>query len=284
MVYRNLKPIEMVKRATKGALFTFEHGLGDLINFLPVYKEFCRQSGINVILGSSAKRQFHLIDSRIITISEFQDFRSRFDYHYRIHYPDSVDSSYPIEHHNEAPKPYLCAIHELGMVDFIWKPYRMPNKLFDPESKRVGVHLFGHTGMTDKFVPEEVVLKIWKEIEDAGYEPFEVHMRPGFSEEYKCTDRGSDDFCLATQDNSLRFEKPDLKRMIEETSKCRFFIGIDSGPIYLAGALIGHDRLIGLINGKRHDHFMPVHISTVGVKSYKEGSIHRILNQKGEWL
>lgn len=279
-----MKPIELVKRATKGALFTFEHGLGDLINYLPVHREFCRQSGVNVTIASSAKRQFNLIDPRIIVLDQNENYRSRFDFHYRVHYPDSVNSSYPIEIHNEPAKPYLCAIHEMGMKDFVWKPFRMVNKTLDVESNRVGVHLFGHTGMMDKHVPEEVVYKIWKEIEDAGFEPFEVYMRPGFSNEYKCTDRGTDDFCIANKNNSLRFEKPDLKRMIEEIGKCRFFVGIDSGPIYLAGALLGHDHLIGLINGKRHDHFMPCHISTVGVKHYKDGSIHRILNQKGEWL
>jgi len=284
MVYGSMKPMELVKRSVKGALFVFEHGLGDLINYLPVHKEFCRQSKIKVTLGSSSKRQFNLIDPKIIIVGNDTDIRSRYDIHYRVHYPDSIDSHYPIELHNEPAKPYLCAIHEMGMRDFIWKPFRMTNKTFNPDSKRVGVHFFGHTGMLDKFVPQEIVYKVWKEIEDAGFEPFEMHMRPGFSKEYKCSDRGTDDFCLATKKNSLRFEEPDLKRMIEEIGKCKFFIGIDSGPIYLAGALLGHDRLIGLINGKRHDHFMPCHISTTKVSSYKDGSIFRILTQKGEWL
>jgi hypothetical protein len=277
-----MKPIDAVKRANKGSLFVFEHGLGDLINFLPVYKEFCKQTKVSVKIASSAKRQFHLIFSSIISLDDSLSFiRSQFDYTYRIHYPDSSNSNPPIELHNESAKPYLCAFHELGMSDFTWNPFRMRNQWTVPNSNRVGVHLFGHTGMFCKFCPDSVAELIWKEIIQAGYEPYEVHMIPGFAKEYALSDRGSNDnLSMINKTNSLRFEKPDLARMIEEIGKCKFFIGIDSGPIYLASALLGCERIIGLTNQKRHDNFLPKHIQTIPVGTYKKGSIIRILKQK----
>ena len=276
-----MKPIVSVLKATKGALFVFEHGLGDLINFLPVHREFCRQIKKKVVIASSAKRQFNRIDKNILSLGGNETLiRQRFDYIYRVNYPDSINSYPPIEFHNEAAKPYLCAYYELGMSEFTWKPYRMKNQWIDPNSNRIGVHLFGHTGMNQKFCPQDVTKAIWNEIIEAGYEPYEVHMVPQFANEYSKNDRGCDDLNLINKSNSLRFEEPDLARMIEETGKCKFFIGIDSGPIYLASILLGCDNLIGLTNMKRHDHFLPKHISTVNVKNYKKGSIKRIIEQK----
>lgn len=278
-----MKPFDMFKRFGK-SLAVFEHGLGDLINYLPVHKELCKQTKTNIKIASSAKRQFELIRSDIISLSGNENLRGKFDYIYRIHYPDSSNSMPPIEHHNEAAKPYLCAYHELGMSEFTWTPFRMNNKWKSPHLKRIGIHLFGHTGMQTKFCPNEVAESVWNEVIDAGYEPFEVHMIPQFANEYKSDDRGCHELSLVNESNSLRFEEPNLARMIEETGKCKFFIGIDSGPIYLATALLGPDRVIGLTNKKRHDHFYPKHLQTANVGSYKKGLITQIIKQKENWL
>lgn len=269
----------MISNNSYRALFVFDHGLGDFINFLPVYHEFQRQVGKRVILGSPDKRQFNLIDKNVISLSNFNNIRSGFDYIYKIHYPDSVNSTPPIEWHTEAAKPYLCAYYELGMEPFTWAPLVLENKE-EPIDNRVGVHLFGHTGMHRKACSLELVEMIWNELLEEGYEPFEIHMIPNFASEYSNFDRGDDALDIIHSGNSLRFEKPDLARMIEETSKCKFFIGIDSGPIYLASALIGSDNIIGLVNLNRHDHFFPKHISTINVNTYKKDTIKRILYQK----
>lgn len=277
-----MKQISILKSKHR-PLFVFEHGLGDLINYLPVHNELCRQSGKKIMLATSAKRQFELIRPDIISLNGTESF-GKYDYVYKVHYPDSSNSRPPIELHNESAKPYLCAYYEMGMEKFGWKPFRMNNKWTDPDSKRVGVHLFGHTGMQTKFCPNELHESIWNEIIEAGYEPFEVHMIPQFADDYKDDDKGCHDLPFVNKTNSLRFEEPDLKRMIEETGKCKFFVGIDSGPIYLATALIGPDRVIGLTNKKRHDHFYPKHICTANVGSYERGSIKRLIKQKEIWV
>ena len=277
-----MKPIHTIKSSTR-PLLIFEHGLGDLINYLPVHRELCKQTKKNISIASSAKRQFHLIVSSIISLDGSDNLRSKFDYIYKVHYPDSSNSFPPIELHDESAKPYLCAYYELGMDEFSWTPFRMQNQSRINNSKRVGVHLFGHTGMQTKFCPNEVAELIWQEIIDAGYEPYEVHMIPNFAKEYSKEDIGCHELSLVNKNNSLRFEKPDLARMIEETGKCKYFIGIDSGPIYLASALLGPECIIGLTNMKRHDHFYPKHISTVNVGQYKSGSIYQSLKLKEIW-
>jgi len=277
-----MKPIDKLRRTAGRSLFIFDHGLGDLINFLPVWYEFIKQAGIKPILGSSLKRQFDLIDENIVSIDSLFNKR-RYNYVYKILYPDPKDSSIPIDVSDEPPKPYLCAFYELGMDHFVWKPYHMVNKYRVDNSKRIGVHLFGHTGMHKKFCPVEVAEQIWKEVIEAGYEPYECHMTPDFADEYP--DFIEADFmdCL-NKDCSLRYEKADLKKMIEEIGKCKFFIGIDSGPIYLASALLGLDNIIGLENQKKHNNFLPKHIVTVPVLNYEAGSIYNQLRTMEKWL
>ena len=278
-----MKLIEKIKRY-KNSLLIFEHGLGDIINFIPVWEEFCKQVGHEILLGSSEKRQFYLLHKKIINVNSLNSVHHFYDFIYKISYPDSSNPSIPIEHHNEAAKPYLCAYYELGLKPFIWKPWVRKNEWFKKNSKRIGVHLFGHTGMLTKFCPENIAVQIWNEIIEAGYEPFECHMRPKWANEYKYSDRGQDYFDLVNKENSLRFEKANLKRLIEETGKCKFFIGVDSGPIYLASALLGVNNIIGLTNQKLHSHFIPSHISTVSVQNYESGTIYSIIKQKEKYL
>jgi len=72
--------------------------------------------------------------------------------------------------------------------------------------------------------------------------------------------------------------------MIEEISKCKFFIGVDSGPIYLASALLGTDYIVGLENQKKHNNFLPKHIVTVPVLNYKSGVIFKQIKSMEGWL
>jgi ADP-heptose:LPS heptosyltransferase len=268
-----MKPFEAVKRTPGRSLFIFEHGLGDLINFLPVWYEFMNQTGIRCTLGASEKRQFNLINENIVTTSK-PSIDRRYTYKYKVLYPDPKNTSIPIEISEESAKPYICAFYELGMNPFIWKPYQMLNKWKQKDSKRIGVHLFGHTGMNKKFCPVNVAEEIWQEIIDAGYEPFECHMTPDFADEYPDFVEADSMDCIS-EDCSLRFEKPDLEKMIKEIGKCKFFIGVDSGPIYLASALLGVNNIIGLENQKKHNNFIPKHIITVPVLNYKSGTIYK---------
>jgi ADP-heptose:LPS heptosyltransferase len=277
-----MKPIREIQRIRGRSLFIFDHGLGDLINFLPVWHEFIEQSGMRPTLGSSAKRQFEYIYPGILNIDKSFDKR-KWQYIYKILYPDPKNTAIPIDISDEPAKPYICAYYELGMKEFTWKPYQMTNRYKVENSKRIGVHLFGHTGMHKKFCPVEVAEKIWQEIIDAGYEPFECHMTPDFADEYPDFVEADSMDCL-TPDCSLRYEKADLSKMIEEIGKCRFFIGVDSGPIYLASALLGVDYIIGLENQKKHNNFLPKHIITVPVLGYKSGTIFNQIKSMEVWL
>jgi hypothetical protein len=157
----------------------------------------------------------------------------------------------------------------------VWTPYRF-KRTADP-TKRVGVHFFGHTGAHHKFCPPEVANQIWKEIIEAGFEPFECHMRPDFRKRYN--DCGIDDACFIPDEQTIRYQKPSLSLLRDSISTCQYFIGVDSGPLYLASSILGHENVIGLENQKRIAYYCPKHISTLSVRDYQAGSVRQTLTQ-----
>lgn len=270
-----MKPLDKVKKSRR-SLFIFDHGLGDFILYLPVHKEFINQAGIRVSLASPMKRQFHKIEPSVISYESLDP--KGYDYTYRIYYPDSKAHKPPFEYHDEPAKPYLCAYYELGMKEFVWKPHQVNNLTFSEDSKRIGVHFFGFTGAEEKFCPKPIVKMIWDEVIEAGYEPFECHMRPSFRNDYK--DCGSDDCSFIGDHQSLRYKKPDIQLMKDEIGKCKYFIGVDSGPLYLAASLLGYEKIIGLENLKRISYFCPKPFQKVSVREYHRGTIYKLIKRK----
>jgi len=273
-----MKPFEKVKRTSGRSLFIFDHGLGDFVLYLPVHKEFVKQTGINVALASPMKRQFHKLDPSVISYESLDP--KGYEYTYRIYYPDSKAHKPPFEYHDEPAKPYLCAYYELGMNEFIWKPHSIKNNSFVENSKRIGVHFFGFTGAEAKFCPNHLTELIWNEVIKAGYEPFECHMRPSFRTDYKDCETDGDACHFIDEEHSLRYQKPDLQLMRNEIGKCKYFIGVDSGPLYLAASLLGYDRIIGLENLKRMSYFCPKPFQKVSVREYQRGTIYKLIKRK----
>jgi hypothetical protein len=222
------------------------------------------------------KRQFHKIEPSVISFESLDP--KGYEYTYRIYYPDSKAYKPPFEYHEEPAKPYLCAYMELGMKQFIWSPLQLDNPTFNPNSKRIGVHFFGFTGANEKFCPKSVVKEIWSEIIDSGYEPFECHMRPNWRTQYK--DCGEDDCVFINERNSIRFQKPDINLMKEEIGKCKYFISVDSGPLYLAASILGYDRVIGLENLKRISYYCPKPFQKISVREYQRGTIKKLIKRK----
>lgn len=271
-------PIKRLLREKSGRLLlVFNHGVGDFILFLPVFEEMKRQfPQLNISIGAQYKRGFEVIYPDIVC-ADFPYVLKQFglfDYVYEVHYPNAIDQFISIADSTEPAKPYLAAYYEFGMSPFEWAPYKLAE--VRAPFKNVGVHFFGHTGEKEKNCSQDVAEAIWDEIIEAGYTPFEIHMRPQLRNEY-LEDLEGDSFKYATEDNSLRFQNPDLGVMRDAIRSCTWFIGVDSGPLYMSTAILGQSRLIGLENEKRIHNFIPIHFNTVSIKEYKKGSIKQLL-------
>lgn len=269
-IYQYLKDIGYGK-----VLFVFQHGLGDLMLFLPIV-EALEKEFPNVVfkIGYDEKRNFHFLGRRSYPLSSnlvFRDLLKNFSYVFHISYPEPThqNSGYPI-------KPYLCNKMEIGLPNFVWKQYRFPVELKNENSNLVGLHFFGNTNSVRKNPTGVCAKRMLREISLLNLDYFEVHMIMDWTKEIsRRMGEG-----LFSKGNSFRFENPSIERMIEKICECKYFIGVDSGPLYLAGSILGFDKVIGIQKLLKIDRYLPVSIPVIDVNMYKPMSLYNELRLK----
>ncbi|MDY0315693.1 MAG: hypothetical protein RBR32_11525, partial [Bacteroidales bacterium] len=168
-------------------------------------------------------------------------------------------------------KPYLCNELVVGLKDFEWKPFQRYDSI-DYASNEVGVHFFGNTNQKNKSPDLELAENIWNTIEDFGLDPFEIH-----NTSFNQYDENGMKFLKFGA--SLRFEDPNLERIIEKITECSSFIGIDSGPFYLAGSILGYDRCIGLKKVWDFERYIPMEIKKVDINNFNPDDLKKYLEE-----
>jgi len=268
--FKNKKLVEYLKPYQGGKiLLLFQHGLGDLILFMPLVKELKKNfSRITFKIGHDLKRDFSFIGDLSFPIDGTGDFRKilrLFTYVFNVEYPEPDMNKSRVT----IMKPYLCNEREIGLNNFIWEPYKLEVPLKNEDSNIIGCHFFGNTNARHKNPTDACVIRIWKEVEKAGYIPYEIHMLHHFIKDSN-QQLGNN---LFQKGESLRFEEPSIRKMIEKISECKYFIGVDSGPLYLAGSILGFDKVIGVQKYLEINRYLPIEISKVDIRYYKPNSI-----------
>lgn len=278
----------MIKGETQRACLVFNHGLGDYVLFLPIFKklqEIFKQFW-DIKIGSMPEKGYKCLCKDAVFISPpYGKYEKDFDVVFNINYVEpsrgegfiSIDTGNELISSDRAmnlSKPELCNELEIGIPNFKWEieNIRAGSKKV---KNRVGVHFFGYAWSQDKNVSIEVATKIWNEIIKSGFNPFEIQMIPpnkvGIIEIFDCISRN----------NSLRYTYPNLRIMIQEISKCEYFIGCDSGPLYLAISVLGKDKCIGLEKNRKISKVLPIDdLTIVDIKDYKDDSIYNIFNEE----
>lgn len=77
--------------------------------------------------------------------------------------------------------------------------------------------------------------------------------------------------------NTLRYQGYNLCSIRDKILECAYFIGVDSGPLYLAVALLGKDKCIALEKFLKVKRYFPEPLDVVDVSYYEEGTIEKIL-------
>jgi ADP-heptose:LPS heptosyltransferase len=267
--YKKEKIYDIISKKPYGrALFVFDHGLGDLINFLPLFNEIKRLFPRCVFeIGTPISRNNSYLHPSIIPLGD--NFRAIIPYctHiFKIQYPEPTME----EKNSGIRKPYFCNTREMGIPNFIWKPYTFNWSINNNGSNKVGVHFTGSTNPKAKNIDFKIMESIWNEIEKCGYIPIETHMNCG-----NTLDKSYPSFINDT--NSLRFNNLDLSILIDNIKECKFFFGIDSGPFYLACAILGTDRCIFLEKNMDLNWYFPYPMKCIDTKKYKKGDIKKVL-------
>lgn len=263
------------------------HGLGDIINFIPIFdklKSIFKNCSFK--LGSLPEKGYKCLhEDAIFMVPPYGKYSETFDVIFNISYLEpprdehngffinSLDKAIDNELIKKLSKVELCNYLEVGIPDFKWNYYKI-NINCNP-IKRIGVHFFGYAWTKDKNVDIDTSYKIWNEIIKSGYDPYEIQMIPpnkvGIIEHPEFLNRG----------NSLRYNFPNLKLMMQEVSKCNYFFGVDSGPLYLAISILGPNSCIGLQKNREISKIFPrPSINLVDVKNYNDDSIKFLLTKE----
>lgn len=244
--FRYKKVVDHLEQSKFGsAVFIFNHGLGDFVNFLPIYYELKkRYKRWNLHMACSDYRDFQSPHLSCFNIGKNPRILFR-------KYTCCFNLSYP-----EPPlgdslcKPYYCNENIIGMKDFEWKQFVMfPNFSVDKRSKLVGFHFQGNSNADIKNVNSELAKMMVREVSNAGFVP------------YLC-------------------QNFNLNQMISKMKETRFFVGIESGPFYLSGTIIGYDNCIGLERNMLFQRYLPLQISKINVDYYQQGMLADLLKSK----
>jgi hypothetical protein len=257
--YKVKKVVDYLKEKRNGrVLLLMRHGLGDIINFIPIVEELNkRYPFISFFIGVEEDRKSSLIYSKIFEYNRnsILNLRRQFTYFFLIHYSEPYD---------DLSKPYLCNRDEIGLESFNWTPYKMKiEKLII--KNRIGVHFFGSTNQNNKSLTTEEANIFWDDLVTIGKSPFEIH-NPKYN---LYLDLGHDFYKFP---NTIRFNNPNIKEIIDEISKCEYFIGIDSGMLYLAITILGVEKCIGIEKNYKISKYFPYGLKTINLSEF--GSIN----------
>lgn len=267
------------------ACILFNHGLGDYCLFLPLFNSLCEKfPKWDIKIGYSPERNYYFIHPNSVVMNgPYGKYEDIYDIIFNLTYyePPRNDKEFiylnsKIGHVRKLKtisKPYLCNELEIGLEYFKWKPYKLNIELENNNSNLIGVHFFGHTSVQNKDLSYDKGEIIWEEIKKAGYEPFEIQMIP-----LNLLDSTEIPYFI-NRNNSIRFEFPNIRIMSKKISQCKYFIGVDSGPLYLAGSILGFDKCIGLERLRKFDKVLPIEIKKIDAEKYINGSVFNLLKE-----
>jgi hypothetical protein len=276
------------KNTGKVGIF-FSHGLGDCVLFIPLFNELIRVfPDWDLYLCFNPVRNYSFLHSKSKIIkSPFGNYGNFFDVLFNLSYFEAPRNNNDILNFQKKfgidskisknlVKPFVCNLLEIGLPNFKWEPLKLDIEEDLKYINRIGVHFFGRPSSgINRDIDLKVAELVWKELEWLGYKPFEIQM---FSDDVPYFE--APDF-IGT--NTLRDIKADLRIMSKEISKCKYFLGIDSGVIYLAGSILGFDKCIGLEKERKFNKVLPINIDLIDIYSYKEmDTIRAIYNKEKE--
>lgn len=266
--FKKKKVVDYLKGNTNGRiLLIFRHGLGDIINFLPIFKELkSRSPNWRIELGLEKNRKLSSIHRNIY---EYDKLRIR-DIHRLFTHMFSI--SYREPYGNLISKPMYCNLNEIGLTDFEWSPYELDIELNNKDSDRIGIHFEGNTNQKNKSLKIEQTMELWEYFNEINLSPFEIH-NPGFN------DNNSMGYSFISRDQTIRFENPTIERMIQEISKCKYFVGIDSGVLYLAMSILGPEKCIGIQKNYIINKYAPIDLNIINIEGdngWKEKELKKL--------
>lgn len=267
------------------ALIMFNHGIGDTILFLPIFEELNKLfPNCKIQLGCYPEKNYKFLHEKVKVVdAPFGKYAEEYDFIFDIQYMDVPRNQVLINYYKNngiadieaMAKPELCNLLEVGISNFKWTNFKLDINIsmMYPNPKLVGLHFFGHSDKIDKDCPIETAERIWNEVKEAGFIPFEMQMIPvsliGTMELPH----------FISEEETLRFTFPNIRILCENIAKCSKFIGVDSGPLFLAGSILDYKNCIGLEYKRELFKVVPfsTNLKKVDIFNYIPGTVAKIL-------
>lgn len=293
----------------KRALFIFDHGLGDYVEFLTLYNTiknlyprwnfkigFHKSLGFGglhpdgIELTEESENFVMPIGSSIV---QNPNLANRYDYDKLLKTYDCIfgiqfydyDFLNPMVTHKIPNPKYrrteISKILEFGLSDSVkLEKYTIPIN-FKSGRNKVAFHFNGNTDKNTKTPSLEFQKIIWQEIIDAGLDPIDVHQNSFAS--ILNSKQPLPDFI--PEEKSIRNSRGGVPLLMEVLSECISCVGIVSGPLHLCNNIFGSANCIGVEKDFKIQKFMgDSDLNTVDSKNYVPGTVTNMLLKIKEQL
>lgn len=291
----------------ENVLFIFDHGLGDMVEFLDIYntikikypkwkfnigihptldylnlhKDIIQIKDLNINYVIPIGRSVVQDDRSIHLKYDIKKLSKKYKLIFCIQFKDFRHPllSKPEERINGS-KNETCLELEFGLpsntplINYTYSHFELNNK----NSNQVIYHMGGHTDKGIKLPPPEMQALIWKEIVDAGFKPMDVHINTS------STIIGSNIPLppYISEENSIRNKPMSNQLLIDEVLKSKYCIGVLSGPLHVCTRLLGHENCAGVQGVYEIKNYVntPEPLTIFDIKTYTPGKVYKWLKDK----
>lgn len=286
-------------------LLIFDHGLGDCVEFLSIFETLVKDyPKWDFTIGSHPSLNLSCLHDKWIDIKNLNKnyitpmYQSvvqsnkvgvRYDLeklHKTYKFIFSIQFTDP-RHPNANPNSIIniskidkCKVMEIGYNDNKKLEKYIPSfqkYLDNSDSKNVIVHVGGSTDKSIKNPTLQDFEKIWNEIKQAGYNPFDVHMNNVST----ILDTNIPLPHFIKPEETIRNSNGNLNTLINSLLKSKYIVGVLSGPLHLCNVLYRPENCLGLEGNFKISNYINDKIDTTNIYPYKDGSVYEWLKNKG---
>lgn len=286
-------------------LFIFDHGLGDVIEFLPLF-EYVKNTFSKWQFKIGIHKDLHITNELHEDIIQLDDLNPAFTIPYgtSIVQDNKVFKRYRMYNYAKIftyifaiqfydyryPTPYttpmksnklkvdMCKVAEFGFSDNVQLPeYKIKiikQCNYDIPDNTVCVHFNGHTDKAMKTPLSEIQKQIWQEVIDSGFFPLDIHQ----NSKVQRLDSKQDIPDWMNVNNTIRDENISLSDLISIISNSKKMIGIVSGPLCMASNILGGENCLMLEGKIKAEHYVrATKHNIIDIFNYKNGSVKDFL-------
>ncbi len=266
--YERFKVADLLrKKKPNKVCLIFWHGLGDLVMFMTTFRrlrEMFPDTQIDIALQKGTGQEALIRDA--VLIGNPNKPVETYDHTFQIHYPMSEHMK------GRWTKNEWCCIQELGIDPIasfpkfkqLAKPKRMGHRYM------VAVH-FQATALPDACNPtREVVYKIWREIEQAGFIPVEAFFKHAWYNPV------NEKFDFISEKRTVRNIPAGIPKLIKLLQSCYASICVASGNLPMSLAIMP-ERTLYLEKEFKIESYTKQNIPSVNIDNYTDGFVRRWL-------